>query len=637
MIVVVLCGGLGTRLEDYSFPKPLNMIYGKPSIVYCLQNLPDIVTTIHFIVAPHLVKYNFAEIVTNEFKTKQCIFHYLPYCTRGAIESAFIGTTNIKGISDDENIVFLDNDVLYKFPENMFSDKPSAFIGYSMDTTNSNNFSYIKLDNSNHVIEFKEKRRISDMFCCGVYGFSSMQQFRQLAYIRLMNEYTSELYLSLLFQDMIEQNTTISGVFFNDTIKHIGTLKELKESWPHISCKKMRVCFDLDNTLVTYPTIPNDYTSVKPIDAMIRLVKQLHSDGHTIIIHTARRMKTHNNNVGAVIKDIGITTFQTLTDFEIPYDELIFGKPIADMYFDDRAINPYRNDLCSMGYIYPDDKETPLNTLQPNKYNCIQVIDNSVVKTGPSIFIQGEIYYYNNLPKCSVLKSYFPTYNSSYTENDSGMLNIEYLKGIPVFTLYKNGLLTPKNISGFIEFLDLLHNYNNQDIIISGDQVSSNYTDKLINRFKLVEDYPFEDAEVVQELCLSRIHKYISDGKINIVNYIHGDLWFSNMLIDFKGNIKVFDMRGKIYNTYTTNGDRLYDYAKLYQSILGYDCVLNNDTLPSNYQSLREYFEKEITKHLICLEDLRTITFSLVIGTFHSIEKADVKQRVWIWIKENFV
>ena len=204
-------------------------------------------------------------------------------------------------------------------------------------------------------------------------------------------------------------------------------------------------------------------------------------------------------------------------------------------------------------------------------------------------------------------------------------------------TLYKNGLLTPKNISGFIEFLDLLHNYNNQDITISCDQVSSNYTDKLINRFKLVEDYPFEDAEFVQELCLSRIHKYISDGKIDIVNYIHGDLWFSNMLIDFKGNIKVFDMRGKIYNTYTTNGDRLYDYAKLYQSILGYDCVLNNDTIPSNYQSLREYFEKEITKHLICLEDLRTITFSLVIGTFHSIEKDNVKQRVWIWIKENFV
>ena len=103
MKVIVLCGGLGTRLEDYSFPKPLNMIYGKPAISFCLKNLPDSVHTIHFIVAPHLIKYNFAEIVTNEFKTKKCIFYYLPYFTRGAIESAFIGTTDLLE-NHEENI-----------------------------------------------------------------------------------------------------------------------------------------------------------------------------------------------------------------------------------------------------------------------------------------------------------------------------------------------------------------------------------------------------------------------------------------------------------------------------------------------------------------------------------------------------
>jgi hypothetical protein len=57
--------------------------------------------------------------------------------------------------------------------------------------------------------------------------------------------------------------------------------------------KKLRFCFDLDNTLVTFPKIPNDYTTVEPIQNTINYLKYLKTFGHTIIIYTARRMKTH--------------------------------------------------------------------------------------------------------------------------------------------------------------------------------------------------------------------------------------------------------------------------------------------------------------------------------------------------------
>ena len=60
---------------------------------------------------------------------------------------------------------------------------------------------------------------------------------------------------------------------------------------------ELRVCFDLDNTLVTYPTIPGDYSTVKPIEKNIKLLNDLKNDGHEIIIHTARRMSTHKNNI----------------------------------------------------------------------------------------------------------------------------------------------------------------------------------------------------------------------------------------------------------------------------------------------------------------------------------------------------
>lgn len=635
MIIVVLCGGAGTRLEGYSFPKPLNMIYGKPSVSYCLQNLPDEVKTIHFVVAPHLIKYNFTETVTNEFKQKNCIFHYLSYFTRGAIESALLGTLDISEI--DENIVFLDNDVLYTFPDNMFKEKNNAFIGYSFDKTTGDKYSYVKLDENNHIIDFKEKKRISDLFCCGVYGFQNIIQFRDLAFKRLNNITNTELYMSILFQDMIENKIQIDGIFFNSDIYHIGSLKELKLSLKVIKIPKMRICFDLDNTLVTYPTVPNDYSTVKPIDNMIQLLKQMSKEGHTIIIHTARRMKTHAHNIGSVIKDIGMVTFKTLEEFGIPYDEIIFGKPIADIYIDDRSVNPYMANINTLGYILEEPNETPLNSLKPNKYNTLSVLGNKVIKEGPSQSIKGEIYFYETLLKNIAISDYFPKYYESYIDGDKAKLTIEHIYGIPAFTLYKSNLLTVDHINLFLEFLDVLHTYKYNTEKVSKTEVISNYIYKLERRFINTEDYPFEDAKDIQDICLLKLKTYIEKDNIQIVDYIHGDFWFSNIIMDFKGFMKAFDMRGKVYNTYTTGGDRIYDYAKLYQSLLGYDCILNNVSMPYNSATLCSYFETEIYKHNITIDDLKIVTFSLVIGSLHAIENIKTKTAIWEWIKLTFL
>ena len=83
----------------------------------------------------------------------------------------------------------------------------------------------------------------------------------------------------------------------------------------------------------------NDYTSVEPIQKNINIVKYLKSLGHTIIIYTARRMKTHNGNIGKIISDIGKITLESLDKFNIPYDEIYFGKPFADYYIDDLSLS----------------------------------------------------------------------------------------------------------------------------------------------------------------------------------------------------------------------------------------------------------------------------------------------------------
>ena len=48
----------------------------------------------------------------------------------------------------------------------------------------------------------------------------------------------------------------------------------------------------------------------------------------------------HAGNVGVVLKDVAKLTFDQLDHFGIPYDEIYFGKPHADVYIDGKSVNP---------------------------------------------------------------------------------------------------------------------------------------------------------------------------------------------------------------------------------------------------------------------------------------------------------
>ena len=48
-------------------------------------------------------------------------------------------------------------------------------------------------------------------------------------------------------------------------------------------------------------------------------------------------MKTCNGNIGLVQRRIANITMDWLKKYKIPYDEIHFGKPWADIYIDDNA------------------------------------------------------------------------------------------------------------------------------------------------------------------------------------------------------------------------------------------------------------------------------------------------------------
>jgi len=104
------------------------------------------------------------------------------------------------------------------------------------------------------------------------------------------------------------------------------------------------IVFDLDDT-ICYPNHDEKDTdkkygkAKKNLDVISRM-RLLRKRGYYIIIHSARRMLTHDGDLDKIHEDVWDTTVDWLKRAQVPYDELVFGKPYANTYYvDDKAMN----------------------------------------------------------------------------------------------------------------------------------------------------------------------------------------------------------------------------------------------------------------------------------------------------------
>ena len=97
-------------------------------------------------------------------------------------------------------------------------------------------------------------------------------------------------------------------------------------------------------------------------------------------------------------------------------------------------------------------------------------------------------------------------------------------------------------------------------------------------------------------------------------------------------------MRGRVGDMLTTGGDRYYDYAKLYQSFLGYDSVLYGDIIPEEYTlELKRSFEETILYKGLSLSHIRNISYILMAGTLPFISDDIARKRVGSWLLKQIV
>jgi len=98
------------------------------------------------------------------------------------------------------------------------------------------------------------------------------------------------------------------------------------------------IIFDIDNTIAK--TAGTKYNIAIPIKSRIKRINKLYDKGNIIKIFTSRYMGKYNGNVELIKKKFYKKTVTQLNNWGLKYHELIMGKPIFDIFVDDKAFNP---------------------------------------------------------------------------------------------------------------------------------------------------------------------------------------------------------------------------------------------------------------------------------------------------------
>ena len=102
-----------------------------------------------------------------------------------------------------------------------------------------------------------------------------------------------------------------------------------------------KIIIDLDDTICS--TKNGDYENSIPKEKVIKKIKEYKKLGFEIIIYTSRNMRTYKSNVDLIKANTLPIIIRWLEKFDVPYDEIIVGKPwpsFGGFYVDDKAIRP---------------------------------------------------------------------------------------------------------------------------------------------------------------------------------------------------------------------------------------------------------------------------------------------------------
>lgn len=241
---------------------------------------------------------------------------------------------------------------------------------------------------------------------------------------------------------------------------------------------------------------------------------------------------------------------------------------------------------------------------------------------------KGEIEWYLKLPKN--LHYIYPRIFDNNLSTKKMFISMEFYSYPTLLELYLYGNIEKKDwekIFNKIKFvLNDFSNYKIEDYNFNNSLLDM-YYGKTLKRINLLQRNPkfqifFKNEIIINNkkyLNLTEIKKNLKKIVMNnLLNekffcIIHGDLCFSNILIDDKLNfIKLIDPRGK-FGEFDIFGDQRYDIAKLYHSIDGkYDYIIKDMFELNVHDNIIQY--KIIDNHEFSIFDIMKMSFKNIIN-----------------------
>lgn len=298
---------------------------------------------------------------------------------------------------------------------------------------------------------------------------------------------------------------------------------------------ELRIVVDIDDVISVHEN--RDYSHAKPFNDVICKINHLHDDmGFTVVLYTSRGMFSCNGDVAKAKSKNEPILLQWLKDNDVHFDELQFGKPLADMYIDDKCMN--KKQFLSSDFKF----------LRGGSGHKICKIGNVVKKEIDESKIQKIKYWFE--------QSEGICYRPSLISSLYNCLYFEWIEGENLSNcIYDFGDI--RRVMNIVENFSM-YKYDSFDMNL--------HSCTLMKNKGIEKSYRQEVIDGMIDACEYYL-KDISSKMKDCASFSHSDLTLSNIILQ-NTTMKLYFIDPEMDKDASSY---LLDYAKLRMSMMGYE------------------------------------------------------------------
>lgn len=189
---------------------------------------------------------------------------------------------------------------------------------------------------NNGLFEIKIKSDFSYELDIPFNNKSFVKIFKEKAIENGFDFWTIRIYEASLFLSMLPLHIDNPYKVFGFILNAINILKEIEKMYSNYT-----FVFEIDGTLCPIKNKNENYNDLIPYQDMVERIRKYKRNGAKIILYTSRKMNSYNGNIGLINKYTAPILLGWLKEWNIPYDEIVYGKiwpGYKGFYVDDRTV-----------------------------------------------------------------------------------------------------------------------------------------------------------------------------------------------------------------------------------------------------------------------------------------------------------